>query len=291
VSGPFGLDPFLVRALLEIVLAATLCALVGVLVVLRRLAFFTMALTHATFPGVVLAGLFGVSLLLGGAVFGVLVVALLTVLSRRARTDDASVTGVLLAGGFAVGVLLLSSQDGFSRDLSSYLVGSIVTVRPADVAVTVVTLVVAVLVLAVTEKEMVLVAFDRAAAEASGLPVRRLDLLLLLLIEAAVVTSVPAVGTLQSVALIVAPAATARLWVSSVRAMTVLAVAIGAGSGVAGLLISRAVDVAAGGTVVLVLALLFLVSALLSGLPSVLPSVLPSALVAGQVRGESVQPS
>jgi ABC-type Mn2+/Zn2+ transport system permease subunit len=73
--------------------------------------------------------------------------------------------------------------------------------------------------------------------------------------------------------------------------MTVLAVAIGAGSGVAGLLISRAVDVAAGGTVVLVLALLFLVSALLSALLSRLPSVLPSALVAGQVRGESLQSS
>jgi manganese/iron transport system permease protein len=279
-GGLLGLDPFLVRALLEIVLVSTLCALVGVLVVLRRLAFFTMAMTHATFPGVVLAGLFGVSLLLGGAAFGVLVVALLTVLSRRARTDDASVTGVLLAGGFAVGVLLVSSQDGFSRDLSAYLVGSIVTVRPADVVVTAVALVVVALVLAVTGKELVLVAFDRGAAEATGFGVRRLDLLLLLLIEVAVVTSVPAVGTLQSVALIVAPAATARLWASSARRMATLAVVLGVAGGVTGLLISRVVDVAAGGTVVLVLAVAYVVSALVS-----------ADGVLRQVRRQRLQPS
>ena len=118
--------------------------------------------------------------------------------------------------------------------------------------------------LAAIGKELVLVAFDRDGAAAAGYPVRRLDVALLLLIEVAVVTSVPAVGTLQSVALIVAPAAAARLWVSRVVPMTALAVGIGVASGVAGVLLSRAVDVAAGGAVVLVLAAVFAVSVLLS---------------------------
>jgi manganese/iron transport system permease protein len=264
MTATLGLDPFLARALAEIVLSATLCALVGVQVVLRRLAFFTMAMTHATFPGVVLAGLLGVGLVLGGAAFGVLVVLLLAATARRPRTDDASVTGVLLAGGFALGVLLVSAQDGFSRDLSSYLVGSVLTVQPQDIALTAGALVVVAAVLAAVGKELVLVAFDPAGAAAAGLPVRRLDVAVLVLIEVAVVTSVPAVGTLQSVALIVAPAATARLWTARITPLTAAAVAIGVAGGVSGLLLSRVADVAAGGAVVLVLTALFLVSVALS---------------------------
>jgi ABC-type Mn2+/Zn2+ transport system permease subunit len=223
-----------------------------------------MAMTHATFPGVVLAGLLGVSLLLGGAAFGVLVVLLMATLVERPRTDEASVTGVLLAGGFALGVLLVSAQEGFSRDLSAYLVGSIVTVQPTDIVVTGLACVAVLATLALLGKELVLVAFDRGSAIAAGYPVRRLDVALLLLIEVAVVTSVPAVGTLQAVALIVAPAASARLWASRVLPMTLLAIAFGVGGGVAGVLLSRAVDVAAGGAIVLVLAAVFLSSLALS---------------------------
>lgn len=179
----FGLDPFLVRALTEVVLAATLCAAVGVHVILRRLAFFTMAMTHATFPGVVLAGLLGVSLLLGGAAFGLLVVLLMAALVERPRTDEASVTGVLLSGGFALGVLLVSAQAGFSRDLSAYLVGSIVTVQTEDIVVTAVACGVVLAVLVLLGKELVLVAFDRGGAAAAGYPVRRLDVALLVLMR------------------------------------------------------------------------------------------------------------
>jgi manganese/iron transport system permease protein len=233
-------------------------------VLLRKLSFFTKAMTHATFPGVVLAGIAGVSLLFGGALFGVLVVVLMVVLVDSGRADDTSVTGVLLAGGLALGVLLMSARAGFSRDLSGYLVGSVLTVQSRDLLASAVAAVLVLAVLAVVGRLLVFTAFDRAAAAAAGFPVRRLDVVLLLLIEVAVVTSVPAVGTLQSVALVVAPAATARLWVDRVAAMTVVSVVVGAGCGVAGVLVSRAVDVAAGGAIVLALAAVFLLSYLVA---------------------------
>lgn len=260
----FGVDSYLVRALAEVLLVGLICGAVGVHVLLRRLSFFAMAMTHATFPGVVLAGILGIGLVFGGAVFGVLVVLLLVVLSDRERADDTSVTGVLLAGGLALGVLLLSARSGFSRDLSAYLVGSVLTVQPSDVLVTAIVGLAVVGVLAMAGRQLVFVAFDRAGAEAAGYRVRGLDLALLVMIEVAVVTSVPAVGTLQSVALLVAPAATARLWVSRVAAMTGLSMTIGAASGVVGVLLSRQVDVAAGGAIVLVLAAVFLFSFLLA---------------------------
>jgi manganese/iron transport system permease protein len=255
-----GVDPYLVRALAEVLLAGLLGGAVGVHVLLRRLSFFTMALTHATFPGVVLAGILGLSLVLGGALFGAVVVVLLVVLTGSERTDDTSVTGVLLAGGQALGVLLLSARSGFSRDLSGFLVGSVVTVQTSDVVATAGAGMIVLLVLLAAGRPLVFLAFDRAAAEAAGYRVRVLDVVLLLLIEIAVVTSVPAVGTLQAVALLIAPAATARLWVARIGPMTLLSMALGAGAGVGGVLLSRAIDVAAGGTIVLVLAALFLVS-------------------------------
>jgi ABC-type Mn2+/Zn2+ transport system permease subunit len=244
----FG-DGFARRALLEAVMVGGLCGAVGVHVLLRRLPFFTMALGHATFPGVVLAALAGISLFAGAAAFGAVVVVVVALLGARERVDDTSAVGVTLSGAFALGVLLLSAQAGFSRDLTAYLVGSIVTVGPGDLAT-----------LAALHKELVLGAFDRGGLAALGYPVLALDVVLLLVVTATVVTSIPAVGTILAVALIVAPAATARLWTERLRATMALAAALGAASGVIGLLISLQWRVAAGATIVLVAAALFAVS-------------------------------
>ena len=244
-------DAYAQRALVEALLVGALCGLVGVHVVLRRLSFFTMAMTHATFPGVVLAALVGVDLLLGSGLFGVLVVLGVSWLSTRPRSDAAAAVGVVLSAGFALGVALLSAQAGFSRDLSAYLVGSIVTVQTGDLVKTALVLLAVALTLALVGKELVFGAFDRGGLVAAGYPAGRLDLLLLLLVELTVVSSVPAVGTIQAVALIVAPAAAARLWSDRIVPTTVLAVLLGMASGVVGLAVSQAYEVAAGAAIVL----------------------------------------
>jgi manganese/iron transport system permease protein len=255
-------DDYARRALLEALLVGALCGVVGVHVVLRRLSFFTMAMTHATFPGVVLAALVGVDLLLGSGLFGVLVVLGVTWLSSRPRSDPSAAVGVVLSAGFALGVVLLSAQAGFTRDLSAYLVGSILTVQTADVVKTAAVLVVVAGVLAALGKELVLGAFDRDGLVALGYPARRLDLLLLLLIELTVVTSVPAVGTILAVALVVAPAAVARLWCDRIGPMTAVAAGIGMASGAVGLAVSQLVEVAAGAAIVLAACIFFLLSVL-----------------------------
>ena len=128
VVDSFG-QHFFRLALVEAVLVGAVAGAVGVHVLLRRLPFFVVAMSHATFPGVVFGSLLGVSLFAGGAV------------GRRSpwrcssspwaslrQIDDSSAIGIVLAGCFAVGVLVLSAQPGASRDLSAFLVGSIVTV-------------------------------------------------------------------------------------------------------------------------------------------------------------------
>lgn len=244
-------DGYARRALIEALLVGALCGLVGVHVVLRRLSFFTMAMTHATFPGVVLAALVGVDLLLGSGLFGVLVVLGVSWLTTRPRSDPAAAVGVVLSAGFALGVVLLSAQAGFTRDLSAYLVGSIVTVQTGDLVKTALVLAAVALTLALVGKELVFGAFDRGGMVAAGYPAGRLDVLLLLVVELTVVTSVPAVGTIQAVALIVAPAAAARLWSDRIGPTTAIAVLLGMASGVVGLAVSQAYEVAAGAAIVL----------------------------------------
>lgn len=253
-------DSFAQRALLEAVMIGIVSGVIGVHVLLRRLPFFTLAMGHATFPGVVLAALAGVNLLLGAGVFGMLVVVAVALLGARDRIDDTSAIGVVLAGAFAVGVLLLSAQPGFSKDLSAYLVGSIVTVQPVDLVITAITGVIVLGALAALHKELVLGAFDPDGLVALGYPAVTLDIVMLLLIELVVVTSVPAVGTILSVALIAAPAATARLWTNRLGLTMVLSGALGALSGVVGLVLSRNLNIAAGATIVLVAAGFFGVS-------------------------------
>jgi manganese/iron transport system permease protein len=270
-------DGYTRRALTEAVVVGVLCGVVGVHVVLRRLSFVTMTLTHATFPGVVLAAVVGVNIVLGAGLFGMLLVGVVASVAGargtsagtaaaaghgqdRGGRDVTSVTGVVLSGGFALGVAMMSAQNGFTRDLTAYLVGSILTVQRGDIAVSAAAAVVILTVLTALRKELTIGAFDPDAAAASGYPTRRLDLVVLLVIEATVVTSVPAVGTIMAVALIVGPAATAQLWSESFAGTTAVAVGVGVTSAVVGLAVSEQWRVAAGGAIVLTVAAFFTAS-------------------------------
>jgi ABC-type Mn2+/Zn2+ transport system permease subunit len=250
------------RAAVEAVLVGALAALIGVQVVLRRLSFFTMALTHATFPGVVAAAIIGVDIFVGGAVAGAIVAIGVAALSRSRGQNAAAATGVLLSGGFALGVGLVATQNGFSRDLSSFLVGSILTVSTQDLATTAVVLVIVAGVLVVCARPLLFAGFDPAGARAAGLNTGALDLVLLLSIEVVIVTVVPAVGTILALALIVAPAAAARLWSDRLPVITALAVAFGIAGGLAGLAVSDIANVAAGASITLTATLILLVSLL-----------------------------
>ncbi|MET0422615.1 MAG: metal ABC transporter permease [Actinoplanes sp.] len=249
---------------LEATLVGALGGLIGVQIVLRRLAFFTMALTHATFPGVVAAAIIGVNIYLGGALAGVLVALGVAALSRGRGQGPAAATGVLLSGGFALGVGLVATQDGFRLDLSSFLVGSILSVSHRDVVTTAVVLVVVAVVLGALARPLRLTGFDPDSARAAGVNVRAVDLTLLLTVEVVIVTVVPAVGTILALALLVAPAAAARLWSSRLAVITPLAMAFGVASGAIGLAVSTHWEVAAGAAITLTATGFLLVSLALS---------------------------
>lgn len=253
-----------VEALAQVAIAGLAGGVVGVHVVLRRLSFLTMGLTHATFPGLVLAGMLGMNLLAGTLIFGVAVVALIVALGTADQVESSSAIGVVLTAGFALGVVMVSASDGYARDLSAYLTGSVATVSFTDVWITAAAAIVVVGGLALLHKELVLGAFDPGSLAALGYPVLALDLALMVGIEVTVVTALPVTGTILCVALLVAPAAAARLWSDDLATTMVIAAGFGVASGALGLAISVAARTAAGATVALVAAGFFVLSTLIS---------------------------
>jgi len=248
---------FMQRALLEVVLMGAVTGAIGTYVVLRGLSFIGDALSHAIFPGVVIAFLLGRSVFLGALAFGLLTSASIVVLATTRRVKEDSAIGVLFAGTFALGVVLISTTRNFARDLASFLFGNVLGVTTADIGLSVAVGGAVVLLLFLFHKELLLVAFDREAAQAMGVPLFWVDLLLLVLISLTIVVSLSAVGNILVVAMLVTPAAAARLLTDRLRVMLGLSAAIGALSGVVGLVVSYHADVAAGGTIVLVATALF----------------------------------
>jgi ABC-type Mn2+/Zn2+ transport system permease subunit len=255
---------FMQRAMLEVVLMGLTCGLIGTYIVLRGMAFIGDALSHAIFPGVVIAFLLDMSFFAGALLFGVITAVAIGGLSRNRRVSEDTAIGVLFAGMFALGVVLISGIRDYTAQLTHFLFGEVLGVSLEDVVWSAVIGVLVLAALVFFHKELVLTAFDDDMAEAVGLPVWLVNLGLLVLIALTIVVSLRAVGNILVVAMLVTPSAAARLWTDHLKMMMALGALFGAGSGIVGLLVSYHTDLAAGGTIVLVATLVFGMSLLFS---------------------------
>jgi ABC-type Mn2+/Zn2+ transport system permease subunit len=256
---PLG-HAFFVRALAAAMIVALVCAVIGTFVVLRGLAFMGDAISHAAFPGVVIAYIAGGSFYLGAAIAAVATALAIGEVSRRARIRTETAIGVLFAGTFALGVFLFSRIEGYVADLFSFLFGSLLSIGLDDlIALTALAAIVLGLVGAFW-KELLYSTFDPLGAGASGLHVDRLESLFLVLVALAVVVSLQAVGVILVVAMLVTPAATAQLLTVRFGRLMVTAVLVGIASALVGLYLSFWFDVASGATIVLVQTGIFLVA-------------------------------
>jgi manganese/iron transport system permease protein len=157
-------------------------------------------------------------------------------------------------------VLLQAVNPSLPVHVESFLVGSILTVDTTDILLAGVVLALAALVLLFFGKEILFSTFDANGFRAAGYKEWPVELLSLALIAATVVTAIPAAGAILTIALIAAPAAAARLLARTTTSIFVIAPLIGAASGLIGVLLSRALDVAAGPAISLVAAAFFLVA-------------------------------
>lgn len=232
------------------------CAMLGVHVILRRMAFIGDALSHTVLPGVVLAYLNGWSLFLGALVSALLTALGIGWISRRNMLREDTAIGVLFTGMFALGILLISTVRSF-RDFTHILFGNILGVTPENLLVTASVTLLVLVVLLLFHKELELTAVDPIYAEVIGLHPDRMRMLLLVLLACTIVTSIQVVGVVLTSALLITPAAAASLLTRHMGRMIWIAAAISIISSLLGLYFSYYNGVSSGAAIVLTCTVFF----------------------------------
>lgn len=245
------IDPFLdsvtmQRGLLAGTFAAIACGLVGTWVVLRGMTFLGDALAHGVLPGLALATVIGFSATLGALVSAGVMVAGITLVSRRSRLTEDTAIGLLFVGMLALGVLIVSSSRSFAGELTGFLFGGITSVSTQDLVIGAVVAAVVLLSVVVGYRAFLTLSFNRSTATLVGLRPGLTHAVLLVLVTFTVVASFKTVGTLLVFALITAPAAAASQLVRRVPWVLVLSVVLAELSVVIGLLVSWHARLAAG---------------------------------------------
>ncbi|MDG4793269.1 anchored repeat-type ABC transporter permease subunit [Micromonospora sp. WMMD1082] len=249
---------FLPKALAIAVMSSVVCGVVGCYVVLRGMAFIGDAVAHAVFPGLAIAFVVQGSLVLGGAVAGIVTALLIAVFAQHRRVREDSLIGVFFVAAFALGIVIISRAPGYAGSLQQFLFGSITGIPDRDLYTVGFTGLAILTVVFLLHKELVAVSLDREMARSVGLPVFWLDIVLYVLVTLAVVISLQTIGNILVLALLITPPAAARLLTDRLAVMMLLAPLIGGGSALVGLYLSWSYDLPVGGTVVLVATAVFL---------------------------------
>jgi ABC-type Mn2+/Zn2+ transport system permease subunit len=255
---------FMQRALLAGALIGAVCAVIGVYVVLKGLSFIGAGIAHASFGGVALGFLLGINPLVTAIGFCLATAWGIGLVARKSQVKEDTAIGIFFASTMALGILFIGLMQGYNVDLFGYLFGSILAVGAEDVWITLGLSISVLVVVGLLFKELMFVTFDAEMAEVTGVPAGKVYFLLISLIALTVVLSIRVVGIVLVSALIVTPAAAAYQLTEDFRRMMALAVIIGAGSAVGGLLLSYPLNTASGATIVLLATLVFFGAALVS---------------------------
>jgi len=255
---------FMQRALAASVIVGTLCAVIGVFVILRGLAFVGAGTAHAAFAGVTLGYLIDINPMAMAMVFGLGTIWIVQALNERSRTAFDVSVGIFYAASMALAIFFIGLMHTYNAEVYGYLFGSILSVTSSEIRIIGLLGAVALTCIALFFKELHFIAFDQEMAEASGIPATRIFFLLLTLVGVTVVVALKAVGALLVFALLIIPAAAAYQLARRLWTMILCAVGLGLTSTIGGLLLSYAFDLPSGSTITLLATALFFVAVLAS---------------------------
>ncbi len=261
MSEIFGLG-FFQRALVAGVLLSVVCGALSVFVILRRMAFIGVGISHSAFGGVALGFLLGVDPLWTGVGFAMVVAVLIEWAQSRGHLEEDAAIGIFFAASMALGVVFLHLSRTYNVDVFGFLFGNILAIgRRQVVEILLVALAVLTAVLAFF-KELVFLSFDEEMAWVSGVPVKALRYFFLTLMALVIIVSIYLVGIILVSALLVIPGAIARNLTRHITSMMAVSMGAAVSSCLGGLFISSVVDWPSGATIVLLLSLGFFGSAL-----------------------------
>jgi len=252
---------FMQRAFVAGTLIALICAVIGVFLVLRRMSLMGDGLAHISFGGIAAGLFFNFYPLLSALVFSLLAAIGIERLKQMKVYSDAAIA-IFFSFGLAIGVVMISLSHGFNADLFSYLFGSILAVSETDILLILAVGLITLAVILLFYKEFFYITFDEETASAAGIPVGRLNIMLVVLTAVAVVLSLRIVGILLVSSFIVIPGSISLILHRSFKQTIEIAALIAVVSVSVGLIMAYYLDLAAGGAIVLVLVAMFLLTLL-----------------------------
>ncbi|HUW68547.1 MAG TPA: metal ABC transporter permease [Candidatus Nanoarchaeia archaeon] len=259
---------FIRNAIAAGILASIACGIIGVYVVVKRIVFISGGIAHASFGGIGLGYYLGINPILGVLPFSIASALSIGLVSKRSRLPEDTSIGILWAMGMSIGILLIGLKPGYAPDLMTYLFGNILTVPFSDILLMLILDCVIILVVYAFYKEFLALCFDEEFTTVLGVPTERLYLVLLSLIALSVVVLIKVVGIILVIALLTIPAAFSRQFTSNLKKMMFLSIMFGAVFTCFGLWLSYMFDVPSGATIVLVMAVVYLLYPLVKSIGS-----------------------
>lgn len=263
------LDPlsfeFFRNAMIAATLSGALCGLVGVYVILRGMSYIGHGLSHAIFAGAVVSFIAKINFYLGAGLWGFVSALVVGRVARRRFIGADAAIGVVTTASFALGLAIVSTNSGFTRNFDAALFGNVLGVEWVDLGAIALVSAVCLGIVWRRYRSLLFVTFDPEVAEASGVPTGRIDALFNLMLAATVVVTMNVLGVLLIAASLVIPPVVARMLTNSFARMLKLSVILGAACGLVGVYVSYFTDIPSGPSVVLTSSALFAVVYVITG--------------------------
>lgn len=244
--------PFIQRAMIAAVMVGILCPFVGNFVVLRKMSFFSDAISHAAFAGIAAGALLGIDLSISSLIFAILIALLIAFLSEKTTLSHDTVIGVAFSGAIATGMLIIGMMKRYRGDIFTFLFGDILAITSTDILLIFLFSLVTVTILLVFLKPLLYIAFNKDLARVEGINVRFFEYMLFMMIAVVITVSLKIMGIILVTSLLIVPAASARNLATNMKSLFVLSCLFGVASGVLGLMASIYLNTSSGPTIVLI---------------------------------------
>ena len=254
---------FMVRALIVSVLVGVMCPVLGAYVITRGRAFMGDALAHSVLPAMVVAFLLGISPFFAAVPAGIVIAVLMGGVARRTGISEDTSIGIIFAGMFALGLVMLSTSNNITVNIEDLLLGQVLGVSQTDVYVSLSLAGLVIAGLYAFHRQLVYTTFDPVGATVIGIRTGLIEYILLGLLALVIVIGIQAAGIVLVMAMLITPAAAAYLIAKRFTGVMVIGALIGAISAVAGLYLSYHADLPSGPSMALVATGIFAVAALM----------------------------
>ncbi len=255
---PYGFQ-FFQHGIIVATIAGALCGLLGVFVVLRGMSYIGHGLSHAVFGGAAASAVIGINFFIGAGIWGIISGVLIARVARRRVLGADAAIGVVTTASFALGLALMNRYGQASKSIEAVLFGSVLGVKVADIVAVSLVAIFALAVIVFWYRKLLFSTFDPDVAQVSGVNVSVVEVVLLSLLSLTILVTMRVIGTLLISALLVIPAAAARMTTNSFSKLLWISPLIGAVTCFVGMNLSYHLDTSASATIILLDALVFIV--------------------------------